>query len=265
MAKLNINLDHVESASRVLDRLRDMSVGEADWEWGLKRQCPSFWPFIEKLMTHADVGVDMRKLFTFVFQAVYASMQGFPTLRDDHFKEVLGHYPVKEPAKAASLARERGYELIKPVSEGWSRQIQDLESVSMVRMHHGAHFGFWCAVIVLLARALDEPFRRLLAEYQQPSFDDVLSKSDEPKKPKAKEVLAVAPTVSGISFDDLGGVHEAKQELIRLAARYNQPSVGQRWGSKSVKVVLLKGPKGTGKTTLAHAVANAIHAPSLLM
>jgi cell division protease FtsH len=64
-----------------------------------------------------------------------------------------------------------------------------------------------------------------------------------------------------ISFKDVAGVDEAKEELSELIAFLRHPDRFTRLGGRLPKGVLLVGPPGTGKTLLARAVAGEAHVP----
>jgi cell division protease FtsH len=70
---------------------------------------------------------------------------------------------------------------------------------------------------------------------------------------------------TGVTFDDVAGVDEAKQELQEVVDFLKNGEKYRRIGAKIPKGVLLVGPPGTGKTLLAKAVAGEAGVPFLSM
>jgi cell division protease FtsH len=66
---------------------------------------------------------------------------------------------------------------------------------------------------------------------------------------------------TGISFDDIAGIDEAKAEFEEIVSFLKEPDKYTLVGAKIPKGVLLVGPPGTGKTLLAKAIANEANVP----
>ncbi len=64
-----------------------------------------------------------------------------------------------------------------------------------------------------------------------------------------------------ITFDDVAGVDEAKEDLQEIVEFLRDPQKFQRLGGRIPRGVLLVGPPGTGKTLLARAIAGEANVP----
>ena len=67
--------------------------------------------------------------------------------------------------------------------------------------------------------------------------------------------------VGRVTFEDVAGIDEAKQELEEIVEFLKDPQKFQRLGGKIPKGCLLIGPPGTGKTLLARAIAGEANVP----
>ncbi|HUV31769.1 MAG TPA: ATP-dependent zinc metalloprotease FtsH [Acidobacteriota bacterium] len=81
-------------------------------------------------------------------------------------------------------------------------------------------------------------------------------------KSKAKLLTDERPKVT---FNDVAGADEAKEELKEIIEFLKEPGKFQRLGGKIPKGALLLGPPGTGKTLLARAVAGEADVPFFSM
>ncbi len=70
----------------------------------------------------------------------------------------------------------------------------------------------------------------------------------------------VDPAKIRVTFDDVAGIDEAKDELTEIVEFLKTPDRYVRLGGRMPHGVLLYGPPGTGKTLLARAVAGEAHA-----
>ena len=78
---------------------------------------------------------------------------------------------------------------------------------------------------------------------------------------KFLESPAKQATVPKVSFNDVAGQDNAKQEVAELVAFLKQPESFRQLGAEVPRGVLLMGPPGTGKTLLARALAGEAGVP----
>ena len=83
-------------------------------------------------------------------------------------------------------------------------------------------------------------------------------------KSKAK-ILNMRADAKKVTFSDVAGVDEAKEEVQEIVEFLKEPAAFKRLGGRIPKGVLLVGPPGTGKTLLARAIAGEAQVPFFAM
>jgi len=109
-------------------------------------------------------------------------------------------------------------------------------------------FGFFIFIIFI--------FRLLSKQPIQNPQDQVQLQMDSVDKE-----FVIEPQKSDVTFDDVAGISEVKEELIEIVDFLKNPQKYKKFGIKLPKGVLLVGPPGVGKTLIAKAVAGEAGVP----
>jgi ATP-dependent 26S proteasome regulatory subunit len=80
-----------------------------------------------------------------------------------------------------------------------------------------------------------------------------------PPVAKSCEFMATAE----VGFEQIGGLEDAKEEILTYACAATEPEIYQRWGTFSPSGLLLIGPDASGKSLLAAALAARAETPFL--
>ncbi|WP_024791503.1 AAA family ATPase [Lebetimonas sp. JS032] len=73
--------------------------------------------------------------------------------------------------------------------------------------------------------------------------------------------FVIKPTISNVTFKDVAGISEVKEELIEIVDFLKNPEKYKSFGINLPKGVLLVGPPGVGKTLIAKALAGEAGVP----
>ncbi len=146
------------------------------------------------------------------------------------FERFKTHIPFEDADLAKKLA-ERGIEIESKAESGWWKY-------------------FWPTLPLIILIAIWIFFFRQVQSgpTKALSFGKTRARMTLPNKPS-------------VTFNDVAGVEEAKDELREIIEFLKNPKKFQRLGAKIPKGVLLLGPPGTGKTLLAKAVAGEAAVP----
>lgn len=170
-------------------------------------------------------------------------------------KEVLD--ATIEPTKVTGSLTNRGRYSSKISGEFVARDLADLMNKNQVRVtfEPSSTSGFWVSLLATLA-----PFIFILAFWifmvrqMQTGGNKALSFG----KSRAK---LLSNQQKRVTFKDVAGVDEAKEELQEIIEFLKEPQKFQKLGGRIPKGVLMMGPPGTGKTLLARAIAGEANVP----
>ncbi|PYS32185.1 MAG: cell division protein FtsH [Acidobacteria bacterium] len=126
--------------------------------------------------------------------------------------------------------------------------------VEKVEDESGSSSYLWPALYYLLPFALIFGFWIFMLRQMQSGGNKALSFG----KSRAK---LLSNQQKRVTFKDVAGVEEAKEELQEIIEFLKEPQKFQKLGGRIPKGVLMMGPPGTGKTLLARAIAGEANVP----
>src|ERR671931_590077 len=153
----------------------------------------------------------------------------------------------------ASARKERG-ESLPQTLQPFGVTPEDLSRVD-IRVNEPPQFSNWLGLLVnLLPLVFFGAILLFMMRQAQGSNNQALSFG----KSRARMFMGNKPT---ITFADVAGVEEAKQELAEVVEFLKYPEKFAALGARIPRGVLLVGPPGTGKTYLSRAVAGEAGVP----
>ena len=108
--------------------------------------------------------------------------------------------------------------------------------------------GFFILFILLLKKLLPTPQQQV----QPPQMQIELG---------IEKDFVIKPTTSNVTFKDVAGISEVKEELVEIVDFLKNPEKYKAFGIDLPKGVLLVGPPGVGKTLIAKALAGEAGVP----
>jgi len=123
-----------------------------------------------------------------------------------------------------------------------------------VKQNKISETALWNALSIVLMMALFIGFWVFIMRQAQSGGNQAMSFG----RSRAKRLNSASQHVT---FDDVAGVDEAKQELVEIVDFLKNPKKYSALGARIPKGVLLLGPPGSGKTLLARAVAGEAGVP----
>jgi cell division protease FtsH len=163
--------------------------------------------------------------------------------------EVTVHYIGTDQTKTTRLPPSNGgiYEALGY----YNIQPSDVE----IKANAGSSWGSWISAFsILIPMVLVVGIFVFMMRQAQGSNNQAMSFG----KSRARMFTGSKPTVT---FDDVAGVEEAKEELAEVVEFLKYPEKFASLGARIPRGVLLVGPPGTGKTLLSRAVAGEAGVP----
>ncbi len=178
-------------------------------------------------------------------------------IEDGNYEEVvlLARSRRAQGREVGSQAEEGGFDQVASYVEGFETELTNtLERTGTSWDVDEEPAGFWELLISFLPWLFLLGFMVFIFMQMQGGGNRVMQFG----KSRAKVVGKEQPKVT---FDDVAGLLEAKEELEEIKDFLANPDRYRQMGAKIPKGVLLFGPPGTGKTLLARAVAGEAGVP----
>jgi AFG3 family protein len=224
-------------------------------------------------------------------QFLSLNFQSKQTSEDEFFRKLV---PSGDVAKITIVNKEHVEVFIKPDSLKVKKQYADLKLNKLKSVNKGPHYSFEITSIESFKQKLDAveatiPDNKLITktnEYRKGIFDIIgwllpiilligvwmflMRRATGGMGGaggqifnigKSKANLYDKDTKVSVTFDDVAGLDEAKEEVKEVVDFLKNPKKYTALGAKIPKGVLLVGPPGTGKTLLAKAMAGEAQVP----
>ncbi|WP_104697542.1 MULTISPECIES: AAA family ATPase [unclassified Helicobacter] len=132
----------------------------------------------------------------------------------------------------------------------------DNELIKNLKIQEKQNYSSLFFIVLFIALILG--FLLFYRRYKKPQKE--VGKIETIREEKSQNNI-YTPMTSKVSFDDIAGIEEVKEELLELIDFLKNPSRYQKLDIVMPKGVLLSGPPGIGKTMIAKAMANEAGVP----
>jgi cell division protease FtsH len=167
-------------------------------------------------------------------------------------EEIFGR--LKEPTKPRPTTGARSFDFVA-YSPGYDGLVDALRAKNVrIKAEQASEGSIWTALLAWLPLLALIGFWYFMYRQMQVGGNKAMSFG----KSRAR---MMNPAQKKVTFKDVAGVDEAKEELKEIIEFLRDPQRFQKLGGKIPKGVLLMGPPGTGKTLLARAVAGEAEVP----
>ena len=134
-------------------------------------------------------------------------------------------------------------------------------NIQGVSYYIGVGFLFILLILSFVLRAKQEKIRDYFLKkrglkQENSLFEKELQEKNSSYGDSKNIDFTIKPVSSNITFKDVAGIKEIKEELEEIVDFLNNPKKYQKFGVKLQKGVLLAGTPGDGKTHIARAVAH---------
>jgi len=198
-----------------------------------------------------------NRIILIVSAAIVLVLVTFALLRDTSVETSLSQVKtlIKEK-KVEQIVQSDGYFYIKTPETllriATTQVSPELLADYTVEVEKGSSYLLVIVFVLLLLGGLSYAGRYWMKK-QGSGYSDAIPFATTQNRSEGSQ--NITPVESDVTFDDIGGIADVKQELQEIIEFLRNPSRFKSFGARMPRGVLLVGPPGVGKTMIAKAVA----------